>query len=321
MKKLRIVLTNSIHAEGMKILEPLGEVILPPDDSDATLLEVVRDADALIVRKKLPETIVNDASKLQVIVRHGVGVDYIPVKAATERGVIVANVPTANTQSVVEHVIGVLILLARKFHRLDQSWRRTPWNIRDQIQCCELYGKTVGIVGFGRIGSKVGRICREAFSMQLRVFDPYYTGGDVEQSDLYTLFSESDFITLHSPLTTDTLGLVNAELLSRMKPSAYLINAARGGLVDEQALSSILADGKIAGAALDVFQDEPISNDSPLLELDNVVLTPHTAALTTDSIIAMSTESAREVERVLSGSMPKNIVNPDVIPLFDERFR
>lgn len=322
-QKMRIVLTNTIHPKGMEILEPLGDVVLPADETNASLLIAVRDADALLVRRKLPDNILENAPRMQVIVRHGVGVDYIPVEAATQKGVLVANVPGANTEAVVEHVIGVMLLLARSFHRLDISKNRTGWGIRNIINAVELRGKTLGVVGFGRIGGRVGKICREAFSMELLVYDPFYPGTEIEEykTDLETLFSKSDFVTLHTPLYKETKGFVNASLLSKMKKTAYLINAARGELVNESELARALATEIIAGAALDVFEDEPISPKSPLLELDNVILTPHSAALTTESMIEMSRQSAEEVERVLRGSMPLNIVNPDVIEFFKKRFR
>lgn len=320
MKRWKIVLTDEIHTAATDLLSKFGEYTVAKDE--VQLLELIREADALLVRRPLPKNICDDAGNLKIIVRHGVGVDYIPVDEATKKGVLVANVPAANTQSVVEHVIGVLLLLARNFDRLNIANYIHEWSIRNSISSIELMGKTIGVIGFGRIGRTVGNICRDAFGMKLKVYDPFYKGEDSQEilCDLEELFSSSDFISVHCPLTPETTGLINENLLSRMKSTAFLVNAARGALVVEDALVKILKEKKIAGAALDVYMDEPINPNSPLRDLDNVILTPHTAALTVDSIIRMGVQSVEEIQKVYNKELPKNLINPDALRMFKERF-
>jgi D-3-phosphoglycerate dehydrogenase len=236
-------------------------------------------------------------------------------------GILVTSVPGANTKTVVEHTLALILTLMKQIPLMDREVRRDNFNIRFKNIPRDLNGKTLGVVGLGRIGSELARICHQALGMHILAHDPYLTPEAqaafeswVEFREMERLFRESDVISLHIPLSSETKRLVDAQHLNWMKPDAFLVNTSRGGIVDEKALIQSLREKRIAGAGLDVFAQEPLGKDSPLKELDNVILTPHTAALTRECVIRLAVEATQAAIDVLSGKRPsKGIVNPAVL--------
>jgi D-3-phosphoglycerate dehydrogenase len=227
-----------------------------------------------------------------------------------------------NTSSVVEHVLSLMLALSKQLPLLDKAVRSKNFSIRYQYLPQDLRNKTLGLLGFGRIGSEVGRFCHELFGMRIIAHDPFLSNADkkaytgwVSFTDKEALFSKADVVTIHVPLTKDTHHAVGAREISRMKPEAILINTSRGAVVDESALINALDAKKIAGAGLDVFEKEPVSGDNPLLILDNVILTPHTAALTRECVVNMAVQAAKCVIAVFTGQEPPNVANRKVLSL------
>jgi D-3-phosphoglycerate dehydrogenase len=221
--------------------------------------------------------------------------------------------PRSNAVSVAEHTIGFLVATAHRFSLMDRAARRADWSVRNTATCVDLEGKTLGIVGMGRIGGMVAKKAGAAFAMKVLGYDAFVKPEDfppeVAPAGLEELFAESDFVSLHAPSTPETRGMVNAAVLARMKPTAYLVNCARGGLVDEQALCEALKNNRLAGAALDVFEQEPVNPQNPLLSLENIELTPHSAALTSESLDRMGLHAAMGIHSALSGEKPEWAVN------------
>ncbi|MDP9750892.1 hydroxyacid dehydrogenase [Thermoanaerobacter pentosaceus] len=313
---IKVLLSEEIHPEGKKILEGRFEVLAAPDRSEQTLISMVKDVDAIILRttSKITRKVIENAPKLKIISRTGAGVDNVDVEAATERGILVCNLPAVNNISVCEHTIALIMHLAKQLSFMDKAVRTGNWKARNSNVSIELEGKVLGIVGMGNIGALVAKKCHDGLGMKILAYDPYvkekFEDYDYEFTDsLERLFKEADFITLHSPETPETKGMITRELIYSMKPTAYLINAARGGIVDEQALIDALKENRIAGAGLDVFQQEPPSCDNELLRLDNVILTPHSAALTKEATIRMAVEAAKAVVDYFEGRQPKYIFN------------
>ena len=316
MSRPRVLLTNPTVAIGESLMRPVADVILAPDTNPDTLRAMIGDIDVLVVRVKLPDDLFERPNRLLGVVRHGAGVDMIPVESATRLGIPVANVPGANAQSVAEHVVTTMLMLARNTHRMDALMRESGWNAARPIadSGIELSGKTVGIVGVGAVGKCVVRICHHGFGMRMLGFQRNLGNlpAEVTGVSLDQLFAESDFVVLSCPLSEQTLGLASRARIATMKASTVLVNVSRGPVVDEQALIEALQAGCIRGASLDVFDRQPLAIDHPLMQLDNVVLTPHQAALTVEAMERMSEGAAREVLRLLAGERPLNFVNPEV---------
>lgn len=315
----KVALAEPIHEAGLRLLESTYEVILATDPAVDTMRRIMPGVSGVIVRTApFTREILEAADCLKVIARHGVGVDNIDVRAATERGIVVATTPGANASSVAEHVMMFMLVLARRSIVYDRATRQGMFDIRNSFQTVDLAGKTLGIVGVGRIGSLLARKCRAALDMRVIGYDPFLAkekaremGVELRDS-LDEVLSEADVVSLHLPLTPDTRGLIGRKQLDLMRPSAILINTARGGIVDEDALYEVLRDHRIAGAAIDVFGKEPPDPDNPLLSLDNVVLSPHCAALTLECAQRMAMGAARAVIDVLEGRRPEGVVNPEV---------
>jgi D-3-phosphoglycerate dehydrogenase len=245
-----------------------------------------------------------------VIGRHGVGCDNIDVAYCTERGIYVTYAPESNANSVAEHTIGAIIALARCFLAADKATRSGQWALRNNFSAIDLEGKTLGLVGAGRIGSLVAKKACFGLDMKILAYDPNISEikGVPEArvvTDLDAIFSEADFVSLHLPASEKTKKLIGAKHFNLMKPSAFLINAARGEVLNEAELYTALAARRIAGAALDVFDPEPPATSNPLFALDNVLLTPHTAALTKEAMARMALHAAMGIDDVLSGRTPK----------------
>ena len=264
--------------------------------------------------------LMNHADDLWVISRTGAGVDNVDVPAATEMGILLTCVPGANTHSVVEHTLALILALAKHLPLMDREVRRDNFDIRFKNLPRDLRGKTLGVIGLGRIGSELARICFQAFGMSILGHDPYLTSGAmalfqgwVEFCDMEKLFRKSDVVSIHIPLLPGTKKLIGAREFGCMKSDAFLINTSRGGVMDEEALIQCLREKRIAGAGLDVFDQEPLEKDSPLKKLDNVILTPHTAALTRECVIRLAMEAAKAIIDVLHGKRPEGIVNLEVL--------
>jgi D-3-phosphoglycerate dehydrogenase len=277
------------------------------------LLSAVADADALLVRSatKVDVEALGAAKQLKVVARAGVGLDNVDVKAATQQGVMVVNAPTSNIVSAAELAVALMLAAARNVAPASQALKQGEWK-RSRYTGTELYEKTVGIVGLGRIGVLVAQRL-SAFGMKVIAFDPYVQAGRAAQMGvrlvtLDELLAESDFMSVHLPKTSETVGLIGEEQLARVKPSLVLVNAARGGIVDEQALFNALKEGRVAAAGLDVFAQEPCT-DSPLFELENVVATPHLGASTDEAQEKAGVAVARSVRLALSGELVPDAVN------------
>ncbi|CAM2139787.1 C-terminal binding protein [Paraburkholderia tropica] len=289
-------------------------VVLPCRGDAARVREVAADADALLVR----ESPVNAAAiaamqRCRAIVRYGIGVDNVDLDAARDKRIYVANVPDYGVEEVSDQALALLMAVARYTVRRDGAVRAGAWNVSREQKMYRIAGRTLGLVGYGRIARAFERKMRGMGVARVLVYDPFLdpakTPG-VECVDLDTLCAESDYISLHSPLTPDTRKLINAARLARMKPTTILVNTARGGLIDEAALIDALQRRAIFGAGLDVFENEPPRAGHPLFACENAVLSDHTGWYSEDSVAELQTKAAQEVARVLGGDQPKHWVNP-----------
>ncbi|MCG8403467.1 MAG: hydroxyacid dehydrogenase [Firmicutes bacterium] len=312
---MKTVVTELIWTEGLDVLSQLGEVVYDPDLwKKDELPGVTADADALVVRNqtKVTRELLQSAPQLKVIGRLGVGLDNIDLQAAREKDIPVVYARNANAISVAEYVFAAMLALARRPGEATSDVKQGNWN-RKRFTGVELYGKTLGLVGTGEIGSRLAARAR-AFGMQILGYDPFLppyelaiTDFAVQPAGLAEVLSRSDFISLHVPLNKATRHLIDRENLRLMKATACIINSARGGIIDEQALCEALADQRIAGAALDVFEQEP-PRESALLALDNVILTPHIAGLTEEAQVKTSVLVASEITKILRGQPSSCVV-------------
>jgi D-3-phosphoglycerate dehydrogenase len=311
-----VVIPQDITEPGKAFLRDKGYVVavgsggVEPGD----LKKTIAPADAILARTApFSREILAAAPSLKVIARHGIGVDNIDVDYCTERGIWVTFAPRSNVVSVAEHTIGFLVAAAHRFSLMDRAARKGDWSVRNTATCVDLEGKTLGIVGMGRIGGMVAKKAGAAFGMRILGYDAFVKPEDfpsgVSPVGLEELFVASDFVSLHAPSTPGTRGMVGAALLAKMKPTAYLVNCARGGLVDEQALCEALKNNRLAGAALDVFEHEPADPENPLFSLENIETTPHSAALTVESLDRMGLHAAMGIHSALSGAKPEWAVN------------
>ena len=311
---IHILVADRISNEGLDILNKAGAEIdiklgLKPEELES----IISGYDALIVRSQTRVTaeVIKAGKKLKVIARAGAGVDNIDVNEATEQGILVVNAPASNTIAVAEHVFGLMLALIRHIPQAHHTLKSGVW-AKSEFMGTELRGKTLGIIGLGRIGAEVARRAR-AFEMEVIAHDPFVTVDyarnlQVELVSLEKLLSESDFITLHSALTAETRGLIGAKEIALVKPTARIINCARGALIDEEALAKAIEEKKIAGAAVDVYCKEP-ATDCVLFKCGNVIHTPHIAASTTEAQTVAATTVVEQIVDVLNGRPPKYQVN------------
>jgi D-3-phosphoglycerate dehydrogenase len=255
----------------------------------------------------------------------GAGYDMIDVDDCTKAGIIVVNQSGTNKEGVAEHALGLILSLSKKIATSDRAMRTVANLERRKFQGNDIRGKTVGIVGIGNIGTRVSELCRGLFGMTVLVYDPYLTAEQVAarggtQVGLEELMRRSDYVTVHCPRTKDSFGMFGAEQFAMMKPTAYFVNTARGGIHDEMALAEALRRGQLAGAGLDVFLQEPPPLDHPLLHLDNVIVSPHNAGMTDESILEMVTATAHQWIGIFEGRVPPRLVNPEAWPLYSKRF-
>lgn len=315
---MKVALTEPIEPTGMAILRAAGlEVIEGPggEQSPDQLRALCAEASAVIVRQKLPDDLASRSPRLLVCARHGVGVDLIPVADCTANGVLVTNVPGANADAVAEFVIGQMLAAGRQIQAMQARFLAEGWTQGRAMagRATELKGRTLGIIGVGAIGARLAEIAHHGFRMTVLGHQRRREAlpGFVAFAELPTLFAESDYVVLACPLTEETRGLASAALIARMKPTAWLCNVSRGGTVDEPALVAALQQGRIGGAALDVYAAQPLAADHPLRALPNVVLSPHVAGLSRESAAAMSQVAATDVVRVLRGERPVHLFNPE----------
>ena len=311
----KVLISDSLSKEAVDILEKEKELKvevntkLTPDD----LKRVIKDYDALLVRSstKVTKDVINSGDKLKIIGRAGVGLDNVDVDAASKKGVIVVNTPGGNTISTAEHTFSMMLALSRSIPQADLSMKKGEWE-RKKFMGVELYGKVLGIVGLGRIGTEVAKRAL-SFEMKVVAYDPYLSfekakALGIESVDLVSLLKQSDYITVHTPLTDVTKYIISDKEFALMKKSVRIINCARGGIIDEAALIKARESGKVAGAALDVYENEP-PKDSKLLKLDKVVLTPHLGASTEEAQVNVAIDIANTVRDMLLGRCVRNAVN------------
>ena len=313
---MKVIVADKISERGVQLLkEQRGwNIVLTTKE---TLNAEIADADALIVRSatKVSAELLDKAPKLRAVGRAGVGVDNIDLEAATKRGVLVMSTPGGNAVSVAEHTLALLLALAKQVPRLDKAIHEGRWE-KSSAAGTELRGKTLGLIGLGRIGSEVA-VRAEAFDMRVLAYDPYISEAaareiSVDLVPLDNLLAESDFISLHTSLSSATQKIINAATIEKMKRGARLINAARGELIDEAALAEALKSGKLAGAAVDVFVEEPPKN-SPLVGLPNLIATPHVAGSTAEAQEEVGTQIAVQVKDYLAEGIIRNAVNLPVL--------
>ncbi len=312
----RVLIPQDVAQEGKAYLRERGyQIVMGSGTSVEVIAREAADCDAILARTvSFPAAVLRAAPRLRVVARHGVGVDNIDVEIATELGIWVTNTPEANAVSVAEHVIGVLVALARGFLAMDRAVRAGDYAARGRLRAVDLAGKTLGVVGLGRIGRRVAALAAAGLGMAVAGHDPFLAEGDwppgVRRIEgLEELLAASDFLTLHVPGTAGTRRLIGERELALMKPGAYLVNASRGEVLEEAALADALASGRLAGAGLDVFDPEPPSPENPLFALENVLVTPHSAALTSEALIRMAVGAAQGIHEVLSGAEPTWPVN------------
>lgn len=315
--RARVLLTNAIHPDLMVELETQCDVILAPDTRADTLKKLIGDMEGLVVRSQLPPDLFDHAPRLRAVVRHGVGLDMIPVAAATARQIPVANLPGTNTTAVVEYCVAAMMHLRRNLAAIDTRLRESGWAVARPMadHSVELAASRLGIVGVGAVGSRLAAVAA-GLGMQVLGLTrrPENLPAGVTAADKQTLFAQCDVVLLSCPLNEQTRGLVDAATLALMKPSALLINAARGPVVDAQALVAALRAGKLGGAALDVHDRQPLNGDEAVFDCPNLLLTPHIAAITATSMQAMSRGAVDTLLALLRGERPTNVVNPDVFP-------
>ncbi len=313
---IKILVSDQLSEEGLKILKEVKEfqVDVLTELKPEALKEIIKDYDALLVRSatKVTKDIINAADKLKVIGRAGVGLDNVDLEAATQKGIIVMNTPAGNTISTAEHTFSMILALSRNIAQANASTKKGEWK-RSKFMGVELFEKTLGIVGFGRIGSEVAKRAN-SFGMKVLAFDPFLSkkiaeGIGVEVVELKDLLQRSDYITVHTPLTEETKHMISTKEFVLMKKGARIINCARGGIVDEAALVEAIKEGKVAGAAIDVFEKEPVDPNSELLKLENVVTTPHLGASTEEAQVNVAIEVAEITRDALLGKGIRNAAN------------
>jgi D-3-phosphoglycerate dehydrogenase len=314
----RVVITDCDHATiepELAVLRGRADVTRHQRNDEAGLVELCRDADGIITQYgRFTAAVLTTLARCRVIARYGVGVDTVDLDAATARGIVVANVPDYGTDEVSNHAIGMILALHRQLLGYDRAVRAGRWDFQTGAPIARLTGLTLGIVGFGRIGSAVARKLRP-FGLACLATDPYVADIPdwVERVPLPTLLARADVVTLHCPLTAETRHLIDATALARMKPSAVLVNTARGAVVDPVALTAALEAGRLRGAGLDVLEEEPLPAGGPLARLDNVILSPHAAFYSEGSLVELKRKAAEAVVDVLEGRQPRSVVNPAVL--------
>ena len=308
----------SIEPERQVLAEVGAELIVAETGDEPELQTLAPTMDGILTCwNPVREPVITAAKKCQVIARYGIGLDNIDVDAATEQGIVVTNVPAYCMDEVSDHAMGLLLACARKIPRFDRAVRNGTWDQNIGPEMHRIRGKTLGIVGFGRIGQAIIPKAK-AFGLTVNVCSPRTDPKRIQQHgaqkvSFQELLTTSDFITIHAPLTQETEHMFSDAEFRAMKPTASLINTARGGIVDTAALTTALRNGDIAGAGLDVLETEPPNQNEELLTLDNAVVTPHAAFISEDAILELEVTAAKCVAQVLTGQLPESVVNPSVL--------
>ncbi len=317
----RILLSEPIDAAGMAYLKDKAEVVTSPDPSEQSVGNLLPQTDALIVRTatRITREMIAAANRLKVISRTGGGLNNVDVDAATEFGVVVCGVKGVQDRSVAEHAVFMMGALARRFAYLQRQTCSGNFKSRYEYLPESLAGKRLGLIGLGRIGKILAEICIQGFCMEVWGYDPYVDADDLENSgiilkkEIPEILESADIISLHVPLTKETRGLMGRTYFGLMKPSAFIINTSRGEVIQEAALVGALKTGSIAGAGLDVFETEPPDDENPLFDFENVILTPHSAALTKDVVAGLAKSSAENAINVLEGREPSYSPNWEMV--------
>lgn len=325
----KILVVEHIHPAGEALLAQKAQLVFPQPQNAAGILEVIGECEGMVVRNtKITRQIMEAAPRLAAIGRHGVGYDTVDIASATDLRIPVVYTPAANTESVAEMAIGFILALGRKIYRAHVAMQSEEL-ISDEVTLSvmsqrrglvnfDIWGKTLGVVGVGRIGSSVSKKMIAAFNMKVLGYDPYVDtavlgGYGVQKVDrLEDMLPQCDFVTLHCPGGAETRHMIDARTLALMKPGAYLVNTARGSVVDGEALAQAVQAGRIAGAAMDVYDPEPPRPGNPLLHMENVIVTPHFCAMTEESLYNMGTMVSQGVLDVLEGKRPQFLVNPGI---------
>lgn len=313
----KVIVNEKTSSVALDILKQAGEVVYMPSGDLTEFARLIKDVTAVMLDTTIKFTpeLMDEAPLLKVISRTGTGVDNVDVEAATKRGIMVLHTPDANTVTAAEHTVALIGAITKHLVFLDAETRKGNFQTARRLYLpIDLDGKTLGIVGYGRIGKQVAKKCMGAFNMKVIIYDPYIEDsvvapGVVRYSTEEPVYKQSDILTLHVPLTDETKNHVNEKVLSLMKPSAYLINAARGSIVDEKYLAWMLKENKLAGAAFDVMTNEPPRLDDDLLLAPRFVISPHSAALTTECTVRVACEAAQGIVDYLEGRRPRSIFN------------
>lgn len=315
-----VVLAGTIHPAGHALLETQARVVVCHDLTEAAVAQAGAEADGILFRSRplVTDSLLAACKRLKVIGRYGVGLDIVDLPAATRRSIAVVHAPGVNSQAVAEHAVMLMLMCVKKTHRVERMTRAADWAPARYEGIVELSGRTLGIVGVGNIGRRVARIAGAGFGMRVLGYDPYVPEDELRRrgvepvKTLEALLPQADLVTFHTPLTPETRHMINGRSLQLMKPGAVLINTCRGGVQDERAIFEALARGHLAAAGLDVWEQEPVSPDNPLLNLENVVCTSHIAGVSQEADRGIALQVGAEMLRVLRGERPQVLANPDV---------
>ena len=323
--KHKVLLPQPIEKEAHDyLLDNNFEVVVCSKCEHDEVAEKIADAEAVVLRTgiKITRDLIERGRKLKTISRTGAGVDNVDLEAATDAGVVVTSSLGANTTSVIEHALMFILSLSKNTIKIDSEVRKGNFKVRYQNLSSDVREKTLGLIGFGRIGSGLAKICRDSFEMKIIANDDFLPqkakesfSDWVEFTDIDTVLAKSDYISIHVPLTKETKDLLDYDRIKKMKKNAFLINTSRGGIINEKDLVKALKEGIIAGAGLDVFENEPIEMENELLKMENVILSPHTAALTVECTLRMAMEGVKRVVKFFNGEKPENVANPVVLDL------
>ncbi len=321
MKPKILITDNEVHVENIiDELNSIADVIKSENNHEETLVKVSEDVDFIIVScfTRITARVFENAKKLKAVLKYGVGVDNIELEAATGKGVLVVNCPEYGSDTIAEHAFALMICLAKKLLQIDKIMRKKAWLWPSpEFMGTDLAGKTIGLIGFGNIGLAMAHKAG-GFGMKILVYDPYVsadlaTNFHAEFVSLDTLLRTSDVVSIHCVLTPETEKLICANELKKMKKTAFIIDVSRGAIIDENAILTALQEKWIAGAGLDVFAHEPLSPDHPILDMDNVILTPHLAWYTKEAYERLQKETLQRILELLEGKIPRNVKNPEVL--------
>jgi D-3-phosphoglycerate dehydrogenase / 2-oxoglutarate reductase len=315
MKK--VLVNEKVSPDALNILKKAAEVVYIPSGDHGEIIKMLKDITGIMLDTTIKFTgeLMDSAPNLKVISRTGTGVDNVDVDAATQRGILVLHTPDANTVTVAEHTVSMIGALTKHLLFLDKETREGKFKTaRRYYLPVDLDGKTLGIIGYGRIGKQVARKCMAAFNMKVLIYDPYISDdvvapGVVRYSDEEDVYKQADILTIHVPLTSETKNHIGEKLLSLMKPSAYLINTARGNIIDEMCVIKMLNEDKLKGAAFDVLTNEPPMDNEEFLLNPKTIISPHSAALTNECTVRVACEAAQGIVDYLEGRMPRSIFN------------